>query len=86
MMNATCGKVIATADIVAYMEKEFVMGEPGAFKGVLHPDGRKDNVPPPAWVSKSMMGMVPDWIAAACAGALLANLIPMIGFALARKK
>ena len=51
MMNATCGKVIATADILKYMEEEFVKGESGAVKGVLWPDGRKDNVPPPPWTT-----------------------------------
>ena len=51
VMNATCGKVIATADILKYMEEEFVKGESGAVKGVLWPDGRKDNVPPPPWTT-----------------------------------
>mmetsp|Transcript_114118 Transcript_114118/g.333577 ORF Transcript_114118/g.333577 Transcript_114118/m.333577 type:complete len:290 (-) Transcript_114118:35-904(-) len=42
VMNATVSKVLPTADVVAYMEDEFVLGEKGAVKGVLHPDGRKD--------------------------------------------
>jgi len=43
IMNATCGKMISTEDIVAYMQNDFVLGEKGAVKGVKHPDGRKDD-------------------------------------------
>ena len=61
-MNATCGKVIATADILKYMEEEFVKGESGAVKGVLWPDGRKDNVPPPPWTTAAgkLKSMAPE--------------------------
>ena len=47
VMNATCGKVLTTDEIVAYVAHDYVECAPGAYKGVRHPDGRKDNVPPP---------------------------------------
>lgn len=40
--NSTVAKVLTTEEIVAYMENDFVTGEPGAVKGTRHPDGRKD--------------------------------------------
>merc|ERR1712039_605453 len=43
IMNATCGKVIPTEDIVGYMKNDYVLGEIGAVKGIIHPDGRKDD-------------------------------------------
>lgn len=49
VLNGTCGKVLPTAEILAYMQSEFVQGEKGAVKGDKWPDGRKDNVPPPPW-------------------------------------
>ena len=40
--NSTVAKVVSTDELVRYMEKEFVTGEPGAVKGIRDPDGRKD--------------------------------------------
>ncbi len=40
--NSTCAKVLATADLIHYMEKDFKTGKPGAVKGTGHPDGRKE--------------------------------------------
>ena len=74
VMNATCGKVIPTAEILKYMQTEFVKGEPGAVKGVRWPDGRKDNAPGPPWQTPlALVGA-----AAALTGAAL-------GFMCARK-
>lgn len=41
--NSTVAKVLPTADVLAYLEHDFVTGEPGAVKGTTHPDGRKDD-------------------------------------------
>ena len=40
--NSTVAKVVSTDEVVRYMEKQFVTGEPGAVKGTCAPDGRKD--------------------------------------------
>jgi len=69
VLNATCGKVIPTAEIVSYMEQDFVLGEAGAVKGVKHSDGRKDNVPPPPHMEWMPTMLVP--VASALAGAAL---------------
>jgi hypothetical protein len=29
--------------VIGYLENDFATGEPGAVKGVRHPDGRKDD-------------------------------------------
>ncbi len=79
VMNATCGKVISTADIVAYMKTEFVKGESGAVKGVLWPDGRKDNVAPPPWTTAAGKGKA---MALPLATAVLVGM--GLGLALAR--
>eukprot|EP00282_Hemiselmis_andersenii_P000686 CAMPEP_0114111454 /NCGR_PEP_ID=MMETSP0043_2-20121206/1863_1 /TAXON_ID=464988 /ORGANISM="Hemiselmis andersenii, Strain CCMP644" /LENGTH=308 /DNA_ID=CAMNT_0001203489 /DNA_START=13 /DNA_END=936 /DNA_ORIENTATION=+ len=55
VMNATCGKVLKTADVVTYLQKDFVKGEAGKYKGINHPDGRKDNVPPPPDVQRAAL-------------------------------
>lgn len=47
VMNATCGKVLPTAEVLKYMNEDFILGEKGAVKGVMHPDGRKDSNPTP---------------------------------------
>lgn len=49
IINATCGKVLSTAEIVEYMRDEFEKCEAGEYKGVQCPDGRKDNVAKPPW-------------------------------------
>jgi nicotinamidase-related amidase len=41
--NGTVANVLPTADVIGYMQNDFVTGEPGAVKGVRHPDGRKDD-------------------------------------------
>jgi nicotinamidase-related amidase len=41
--NSTVAKVVSTDDIINYMQKNFVTGEPGAVKGTKHPDGRKSD-------------------------------------------
>lgn len=69
IMNATCGKVLKTDDVVAYVKKEFVKCAPGAYKGVRHPDGRKDNVPPPP------TPLLPKLVAAAAVAAAAAVLV-----------
>merc|ERR550532_2209765 len=69
IMNATCGKTLPTAEIVSYMEQDFVLGEAGAVKGVKHSDGRKDNVPPPPHMEWMPTMLVP--VASALAGAAL---------------
>ena len=73
VMNATCGKVIPTAEILTYMRTDFVKGEPGAAKGVKWPDGRKDNAPPPPWETPvgRLKTMAAPLAVAALAGALL---------------
>jgi nicotinamidase-related amidase len=38
--GSTVSKVVSTQDVIAYMENDFVTGEPGAVKGTHHPDGR----------------------------------------------
>lgn len=43
VVNGTVANVLLTDDVVGYMENDFVTGEPGAVKGVRHPDGRKDD-------------------------------------------
>ena len=40
--NGTVANVLSTADVMHYMENDFITGEPGAVKGTRHPDGRKD--------------------------------------------
>lgn len=40
--GATVAKVLSTADVMHYMEHDFVTGKPGAVKGTHHPDGRKE--------------------------------------------
>ena len=40
--GGTCAKVLTADEIVAYMENDFTVGEPGAVKGKTFPDGRKD--------------------------------------------
>ncbi len=40
--NGTCAKVLATADLIHYMEKISRPESPGAVKGTGHPDGRKE--------------------------------------------
>jgi nicotinamidase-related amidase len=39
--GSTVAKVLSTDDVVHYLENDFVAGDPGAVKGVEHPDGRK---------------------------------------------
>ncbi len=41
--NGTVANVLRTNDVIAYMQNDFITGEPGAVKGVRHPDGRKDD-------------------------------------------
>ena len=43
VMGATCGIVVSTEEVVSYMCHDYVLGEPGAVKGIRHPDGRKDD-------------------------------------------
>ncbi|MGB3184908.1 MAG: isochorismatase family protein [Ornithinimicrobium sp.] len=43
VVNSTVANVLLTDDVIGYMENGFVTGEPGAVKGVQHPDGRKDD-------------------------------------------
>jgi nicotinamidase-related amidase len=40
--NSTVAKVLTTEEVARYMETGFVVGEPGAVKGVRHRDGRKE--------------------------------------------
>ncbi|MEM6678475.1 MAG: isochorismatase family protein [Pseudomonadota bacterium] len=40
--GGTCAKVLTADEVVAYMETDFTVGEPGAVKGTTFPDGRKD--------------------------------------------
>lgn len=40
--NGTVAKVLSSDEVVHYMDKDFAVGEPGAVKGRLFPDGRKD--------------------------------------------
>jgi len=81
VMNATCGKVISTAEIVEYMKARFVPGAKGAVKGVLWPDGRKDNGPPPPWITAAGLGALP-----LAAGTLAGTLVGLVlGAALARR-
>jgi nicotinamidase-related amidase len=39
--NSTVAKVLSTDEVLAYLERDFVTGEPGAVKGTDHPDGRR---------------------------------------------
>mgnify|MGYP003676969943 CR=1 FL=1 len=39
--NSTVAKVLSTDQVVQYMEKDFVAGQPGEVKGNSHHDGRK---------------------------------------------
>ena len=39
--NATVAKVLGTDEVLRYLERDFVAGEPGAVRGTGHPDGRK---------------------------------------------
>ena len=39
--NSTVAKVVSTDDVINYMQKDFVVGKPGAVKGKKHPDGCK---------------------------------------------
>ena len=39
----TVAKVLTTDEIVDYMNNDYVTGKPGAVKGTLYPDGRKDD-------------------------------------------
>lgn len=39
--QSTVAKVVSTEEVIEYMKKDFVTGEPGAVKGTKHPDGRK---------------------------------------------
>lgn len=41
--NSTVAKVLSCDEVVQYLEKDFVTGEPGAVKGTRFPDGRKGN-------------------------------------------
>jgi len=41
--GSTVAKVLPTEEVLYYMKNDFIMGEPGAVKGTLHPDGRKDD-------------------------------------------
>jgi nicotinamidase-related amidase len=40
--GGTCAKVLTADEVVAYMQNDFTVGEPGAVKGKTFPDGRKD--------------------------------------------
>lgn len=40
--GSTVAKALSTDDVMRYMAHDFVTGEPGAVKGVHHPDGRKE--------------------------------------------
>ncbi len=39
----TVAKVLTTDEIVDYMNNDYVTGKPGAVKGTIYPDGRKDD-------------------------------------------
>ena len=39
---STVARVVSAEEIVAYMERDFAVGAPGAVKGTRHPDGRKE--------------------------------------------
>jgi len=41
--GSTVANVLATDEVISYMENDFVTGKPGAVKGTTHPDGRKDD-------------------------------------------
>lgn len=40
--RSTVANVLSTADVIRYMENDFVTGEIGLVKGTHHPDGRKE--------------------------------------------
>ena len=40
--RSTVAKVVSAAELVRYIEHDFVVGAPGAVKGTRFPDGRKD--------------------------------------------
>lgn len=40
--NGTVAKVLATTEVIRYMNNDFAPGEPGAVKGTTQPDGRKE--------------------------------------------
>lgn len=40
--KSTVANVLSTGEVVNYMERDFVTGEPGAVKGTHSPDGRKE--------------------------------------------
>ncbi len=40
--GSTVAKVLATDDVVSYMQHDFITGEPGAVKGTSYPDGRRE--------------------------------------------
>jgi nicotinamidase-related amidase len=75
VIDGSCGKVLPTDEIVKYMEQDFVKGDMGAVKGVNHPDGRKDNVPPPPHVAREVLAkrlLACSAVAAVAAASLLA--------------
>ena len=39
---STVAKVVTSDELLAYLERDFISGEPGAVKGKSHPDGRKE--------------------------------------------
>jgi nicotinamidase-related amidase len=41
--SSTVAKVLSTQEVLHYMAHDFVTGEPGAVKGTMHPDGRKES-------------------------------------------
>lgn len=41
--RSTVARVLSTDEVISYMENDFVTGERGAVKGIMHPDGRKDD-------------------------------------------
>lgn len=41
--SSTVAKVLPTDDVLAYMQRDFVTGEPGAVKGTRYPDGRRED-------------------------------------------
>ncbi|MEM8664660.1 MAG: isochorismatase family protein, partial [Pseudomonadota bacterium] len=40
--GSTVAKVVTTEELLAYMQNDFTVGEPGAVKGTTFPDGRRE--------------------------------------------
>jgi hypothetical protein len=80
VLGSIAALMLPTHKVVEYMKSDYIEGVAGAVKGTLHPDGRKDNVPPPPHILDEgpMFGNTVLVLVSASTGALLHALLQAI--------